>query len=162
MTLESNNARRPAAGARGFTLLELMLVIALIAIVFVGMMPLMTASMREKKLRADAEKIEEMVRAQRADARVDGRRRTLEIRSKGFFGRTAKSGPGLVLGAPGGTGFYVRYPGAQWEKPLGQIWEFSPIGMVTPFSVRLENGGAWMEVDFDMLTGRVTEERYEF
>ncbi len=158
----ASNRRSRAGGARGFTLLELMLVIALIAIVFVGMTPLITASMREKTLRADAGRIEEMVRAQRSDARGDGRRRTLEVRSKGFVDRAGETGENLVLGLPAGSVFYMRYPGAQWEKPAGQIWEFSPMGMVTPFSVRLENGKAWMEVDFDMLTGRVTEERYEF
>jgi len=138
-----------------------MLVIALVAIVFVAMTPLMTASMREKKLRASAEGIEELVRKQRSDAQDDGHRRVLEIRSKGFIDRTSKSNT-QVLGAPGGTGFYVRYPGAKWEKPSGQRWEFSPLGMVTPLSVRLEDGDAWIEVDFDMLTGRVAEERYAF
>jgi hypothetical protein len=137
-----------------------MLVIALIAIVFVGMTPLLSASFRERKLRAAAEGIEEMVRAQRAQAQNDGRRHVLEIRSQGFFDRAGKDSQ--VLGAPGADELYVRFPGAKWEKPAGQSWEFSPIGMVTPFSVRLENGNAWIEVDFDMLTGRVAEERYAF
>jgi hypothetical protein len=34
--------------------------------------------------------------------------------------------------------------------------------LVTPLSVRLSEGKSWIEVDFDLLTGRVAEERYAF
>ena len=149
------------ARARGFTLLELMLVIALIAIVFVGMTPLMTASMRERKLRNAADDVVEMVRGLRADAQTDGRRRVVEMRSKGFFNRSSRNREQL-FSPPGGAEFFVRLPGGKWEKPAQQTWDFSPVGMVTPYSVRIEQDGAWIEVDFDLLTGRVAEERYAF
>ncbi|MGH8046238.1 MAG: pilus assembly FimT family protein [Chthoniobacterales bacterium] len=156
MTWENKSALR----RRGFTLLELMMVIALIAIMFAVMIPLTSASSRERKLRTAAEQIEGMVRAQRNAAQDDGHRRILEISSRGFFEHGGKRDQ--VLGMTGAQTLYVRYPGAKWEKPAKQIWEFSPVGMVTPLSVRLEQGDAWIEVDFDMLTGRVAEERYAF
>jgi len=159
MTSESNNARR-AGRHGGFTLLELMLVIALIAIVFAVMIPLTSASSRERKLRDAAQDIEDMVRTQRAEAQSDGKRRIIDIRSRGFFEHGAKQTQ--VLGAPAAEGFYVKYPGDKWEKPIGQLWEFSPAGMVSPLSVRLEQGDAYIELDFDMLTGRVSDERYAF
>jgi len=154
--VSAKKRRRP----RGFTFIELMLVLALIAIIFVASAPLVTASMRERQLRASADKIAEMVRDQRAEAQKNGRRRLIEVRSSGFYekGEDGKQ----VAGLPGAALFRVRFPGKEWEKPENQIMEFSPIGMVTPLSVRLENGTAWIEVDFDMLTGRVAEERYAF
>lgn len=144
----------------GFTFLELMLVLALIAIIFVSSAPLVSSSLRERRLRADAEKISTMVRSLRAKAQGDGRRRVLEVRPQGFFENGDP--PKEVAALPGDAIFTLRYPGAKWEKPDDQSWEFSPIGMVTPLSVRLESGSAWIELDFDMLTGRVAEERYAF
>lgn len=160
MTSVSNIRRRVARTIGGFTLLEMMMVIALIAIVFAVMVPLTSASSRERKLRAAAGSIEEMVRAQRADAQNDGRRRIVDVQPRGFFEHGGKQNQ--VLGAPAAEAFYVRAPGEKWEKPIGQAWEFSPAGMVTPLSVRLEQGDAFIEMDFDMLTGRVAEERYAF
>jgi type II secretion system protein H len=148
------------ANSRGFTLLEVMMVIALITIVLAVMIPVTSASSRERKLRAAAAEIGEMVRAQRDAAREEGRRRLVDIRSRGFFERG--SDHKQVLDQPEAEDFYVRYPGGKWEKPAGQTWEFSPAGMVTPLSVRLEQGDAYIEVDFDLLTGRVAEERYAF
>jgi general secretion pathway protein H len=148
------------ANNRGFTLLEVMMVLALVAIVLAVMIPVTSASSRERKLRAAAGEIEGLVREQRDAAREEGRRRLIDIRPRGFFerGRDQRE----VMARPEAEDFYVRYPGGKWEKPAGQTWEFSPAGMVTPLSVRLEQGDAYIEVDFDLLTGRVAEERYAF
>jgi type II secretory pathway pseudopilin PulG len=150
----------PATKVGAFTFLELMLVLALIAIIFVSAAPLVSASLRERRLRADAEKISSMVRSQRAKAQEDGRRHVLNIRPGGFFENGDP--PKEIASIPNDAIFTLRYPGSKWEKPDDQSWEFSPIGMVTPLSIRLESGSAWIEVDFDMLTGRVSEERYAF
>ncbi len=157
---ENRAAGKKLRTPAGFTFIELMLVLALIAIIFVAAAPLVSASLRERRLRADAEKIAVMVRTQRAQAQSDGRRHVLTIRSAGFFEKGDP--PKEVAALPGDAIFAVRYPGAKWEKPQDQDWEFSPIGMVTPLSVKLESGNAWIEMDFDMLTVRVAEERYAF
>jgi type II secretion system protein H len=157
---ENRVVKKGLRAPHGFTFIELMLVLALIAIIFVSSAPLVSSSLRERRLRADAEKIATMVRTQRAQAQSDGRRHVLTIRSRGFFEKG--NPPREVAGLPGKAIFTLRYPGAKWEKPQDQSWEFSPIGMVTPLSVRLESGSAWIELDFDMLTGRVAEERYAF
>jgi hypothetical protein len=139
----------------------MMLVMALIVIMFLGTVPLVSASRHERKIRDAAEAIETMVRAQRSKAQTTGERRVIEVRPAGFFEQSKK---GLeVLAMPEGPKIMLRAPGEEdWGKPQGQQWEFSPIGMVSPLSVRLEDGNAWMEVDFDLLTGRVAEERYAF
>ncbi len=136
-----------------------MLVIALIAIMFIGSAPLISASSRERRLRDAASGIEQMVRAQRAEALATGERRLLDVRPSGFFTRRDKGRE--VLAMPDVT-VTLRSPGTAWAKPDGQVWEFSAIGMVTPYTVRLQEGTAWLEVDFDLLTGRRAEERYAF
>lgn len=137
-----------------------MLVVALIAIMFIGTAPLISASSRERRLRAAAEEIEGMVRSERAKAQTSGERRVIEVRPAGFYEKSR--GRKQVLAMPRQAAVSLRAPGADWQKPDGQEWEFSPIGMVTPLSVRLQDGGSWMEIDFDLLTGRLAEERYAF
>ena len=145
---------------RAYTLIEIMLVLALIAIMFIGAAPLVSASMRERRLRSAAEDIEGMVRTQRSQALTSGERRVLRIEASGFYDKSKKHK--LVLASQKSELMSVRLPGSDWSDPDGQDWEFSPIGMVTPLSVRLKEGSSWIEVDFDLLTGRVAEERYAF
>lgn len=136
-----------------------MLVIALIAIIFVGVAPMVGASGRERRLRDAAQGIEQMVRTERLAAIESGTRRVVEIRGTGFYERAAK--PRELLPMPD-VKLALRAPGADFGKPGGQEWEFSPTGLVTPYTVRLQEGNAWMEIDIDLLTGRRAEERYAF
>lgn len=146
----------------GFTLLEIMLVVALIAIIFVGAAPLVNASMRERRLRAAAEEIADVVRAQRMSVQERGVRREVGIQPEGLVLPTADGNDEILFATPEEVDFSVRYPGGKWVEADGQWWEFSPTGMVTPISVRFEEGNDWIELDFDVLTGRVAEERYAF
>jgi prepilin-type N-terminal cleavage/methylation domain-containing protein len=157
---ENRAPRQGFRGPHGFTFIELMLVLALIAIIFVSSAPLVSSSLRERRLRNSADQIATMVRTERSKAQNEGHREVLYVRGKGFF----KKGdpPKQVAGFPNDAIVSVRYPGGSWEKPNDQALEFSPMGMVTPLSVRLETGPAWIEIDFDLLTGRVAEERYAF
>lgn len=138
-----------------------MLVIALIAIVFIGATPMVSASLRERRLRSAAENIENAVRDERARAMETGQRRVVEIRPGGLVEQDRKKTRKLFE-LPRGMEVYVQLPGSRWAKPERQAWEFSPTGMVTPLSVRLIEGKSWIEVDFDLLTGRVADERYAF
>ncbi|HEY8903170.1 MAG TPA: prepilin-type N-terminal cleavage/methylation domain-containing protein [Chthoniobacterales bacterium] len=151
---------RAPGSFRAYTLIEIMLVLALIAIMFLGAAPLVSASMRERRLRSAAEDIEGMVRDQRLQALTAGERRVLRIEPTGFYDKGKKHK--LVLASQKSELMSVRLPGSDWSDPDGQDWEFSPIGMVTPLSVRLKEGPSWIEVDFDLLTGRVADERYAF
>jgi hypothetical protein len=138
-----------------------MLVIALIAIVFIGATPMVSASLRERRLRSAAEDIEGVVRDERARAMESGQRRVVEIRPGGLVEQDRRKTRKLFE-LPRGMEVQVQLPGSRWAKPERQTWEFSPIGMVTPLSVRLTEGKSWIEVDFDLLTGRVADERYAF
>jgi prepilin-type N-terminal cleavage/methylation domain len=148
--------------SRGFTLLEIMLVVALIAIVFVGVVPVVSASMSERRLREAAEEIADVVREQRMGAQETGVRRELGIRKEGLVIPDGEGGEQAIFTTPDGVDFLVRYPGGKWAEADGQWWEISPTGMVTPLSVRFEENDNWIELDFDVLTGRVAEERYAF
>ena len=157
--MTSGRSDRGLWSERAFTFLEIMLVLALIAIIFVGSAPLLSASSRERRLRDAAQEIERLVRSERLKAMEKSERRVLEIRPAGFFERALR--PAELLAMPA-VGVSLRAPGEKFAKPGGQEWEFSPLGLVTPYTVRLEDGPAWLEVDFDLLTGRRADERYAF
>lgn len=153
--------RARAGGASAFTFFELMIVLAIIAVVFIATVPLVGPSVRERKLRAIAQDIQGFVRTERSLAQSSGDRRVVEVRPSGFFEKIG--GKAEALAMPKDARVTLRVAGGpKWEKPAGQPWEFSPIGMVTPYSVRLEDGDSWLEFDVDLLTGRVAEERYAF
>lgn len=140
----------------GFTFLEIMLVVALIGIVFAALIPMVGPSIRERRLRETVEAIAEQVRAERYRAQLEGRRQVLEIRRTGL----GVPEEGEAISLPREVELSVKLPGDDWQKPAGQQWEFSPTGLVTPWTVRLEEGDSWIEADFDILTGRVADERY--
>lgn len=148
-------------GTFAFTFFEIIIVLAIIAVVFVATIPLIGPSLRERKLRDAAQEIQGIVRTERSLAQSSGERRVVEVRPTGFFEKIG--GRAALLPLPKNAKMSLRMAGGSaWEKPSGQPWEFSPIGMVTPYSVRLEDGDSWLEFDVDLLTGRVADERYAF
>ena len=52
-----------------------------------------------------------------------------------------------------------RWNVKKWIKPDGEIWVFPPTGVSEPISVRFSQGEAYVELDFNPLTGAVDEER---
>lgn len=163
MTSISNLSSRPRFFRwGGFTLLEIMLVLGLIAILFIGLAPVVSASLRERKLRGAMAELSDAVRLQRLLSQENGFRINVEIRPDGLAVPQPDGNSRMLFTVPGGANLSVRYPGGKWVEADGQPWEFSPAGLVTPLSVRLDEGDDWIEADFDLLTGRVADERYAF
>lgn len=148
---------------RGFTFFELALALGLIAIVFVGIAPVISASIQERRLRAGMDEIADLVLDVRGEAELGGTNLTLFFEKGGIARWDVESGePKVAVVPPEDTELKVRFPGGKWSAPDGQRWRFFPAGMVTPISLRLEDGDVWIEADFDFLTGRVGEERFSF
>ncbi|MGC1479871.1 MAG: hypothetical protein WA771_05180 [Chthoniobacterales bacterium] len=148
---------------RAFTFFELALALGLIAIVFVGIAPVISASVQERRLRAGIEEIAELARAARSEALAGGSNQTLFFEKGGIARWNADSEEAeVVVAPPDDAALKVRFPDEKWSVPDGQRWRFFPAGMVTPLSVRLEEGDGWIEADFDFLTGRIGEERFSF
>ncbi len=148
----------------GFTMLEIVIALMIISVVFLGVAPMVTASLQERRMRGEMEAIADVVREQRVAAEADGEERRMILTLDGWEQIDRESGEGvMLLAAPSEGRLTVRLPGQKkWEKMDGQIWRFFAAGMVTPFSVRLAEGDSWVESDFDFLTGRVADERYSF
>ncbi len=145
-------------------MLEIVISLMILTVVFVGVAPMVTASLREERMRAEMESLAEVVREQRVIAESAGEERRMLLTPDGLEQLDQQTGqPVVLLAAPSEGGLTVRLPGQKkWEKPDGQAWRFFAAGMVTPFSVRLVDGDSWIETDFDFLTGRVADQRYSF
>jgi type II secretory pathway pseudopilin PulG len=148
---------------RGFTFLEIALALAIVVVVFIATLPLAETSLRERRLRSLADSITDMVAEQRTQAGKTGRAATLRIQKSGFERiDEATDAAEELLGIPKNTTLSVRFLDEKWAAPDGRRWEFSPAGMVTPLSIRVAEGGAYIEQDYDFLTGRVADERFSF
>ncbi len=149
--------------AAGFTFLEIALTMAIIVVVFVALIPLADISLRERRLRTVMDDIAELVADQRTRASESGRPLAVTISEAGFEQLNEETKQfDLVLKTPPGIQVAVRFPNEKWEEAEGQRWDFAPAGMVTPLSIRVAEGDAYIEQDYDFLTGRVAEERFSF
>ena len=144
----------------GYTFLELALAMAIVAVIFFSVVPLILASQQERHLRQGMEAIAQLVRDSRYAAEKTGQPANLTFRANGLV--PSRGGASASRVEISDAQLMVRYPGGKWEKAGGQEWNLYASGLVEPLSVRLEQGGAWVESDFDFLTGSVADERYSF
>lgn len=152
--------REKITKTRGYTFLELALVLAIIAIVFFSVVPVIFVHQRERQLKTAMDSIAQLARDCRFTTEDKGVEAVLAFQTNGVM--PLSKGTSLTPAEIGNCSLLVKYPGGQWERANGQDWRFFSGGMVEPVSVRLENGDAWVESDFDFLTGSVADERYSF
>lgn len=155
-TCRGNRAR----SCRAYTFLELALALAIVAVVFFSVVPLILASQRERHLRQTMDALAALVRDSRYAAEKLGQPGHLTFGPKGIS--SSQEGEGLAPVSLAGCQLLLRYPGGKWEKADGRDWNIYSTGLVEPLSVRLEQETAWIETDFDFLTGNVADERYSF
>ncbi len=149
---------RRAPRPRGaFTLIEVIIALAIVALIFVALVPLAAPSLSERKLRHAMDDLVAFVRSNRLAAESAGRDIVMQCQPAGLIvnqktlaGRAEVSDLRLL----------VRFPGGKMQRADGQAWRILPCGVVLPATLRLEDGEKWMEADIDPLTGDITEERY--
>ncbi|GAT34254.1 prepilin-type N-terminal cleavage/methylation domain-containing protein [Terrimicrobium sacchariphilum] len=149
--------RGTADSHRAFTLIEVIVALAIIAIIFIALIPLAAPSLSERKLRHAMDDIVAFVRSNRLAAEAAGRDVLIQCHSDGLM-VNQKSLAGR-LDVPG-VRMSIRFPGGKMERARGQVWRILPCGVVSPATVRVEDGDYWLEVDVDPLTGDIMEERY--
>jgi len=156
------NSRRTDGRRAGYTFLELALALAIIAIIFLAVIPFAAAGLRERHLRELSDQVSDLVLAQKDAAEETGTRVCLSLTANGIEKPGQSREPEVLFTVPKSCRWWVRQPGAKWQEPDEAEWEFTPLGTVSPLSVRFEEGDAWIERDYDFLTGQVAAERYSF
>ncbi|HUB65989.1 MAG TPA: prepilin-type N-terminal cleavage/methylation domain-containing protein [Candidatus Methylacidiphilales bacterium] len=156
----------------GFTLLEMCMVLFIIAILFCLAMPAMQTAFTEQAVRGDGQQLALMVKAgmlQSADQHrpyvLDLTATTLNLHPLG--GNVDDAAPDDVnTGHQLGAADLLLVPDP--KKPNGWVampptsWVFQPGELCPASQVRLARGNAWLELNFNALTGNVENESSYF
>jgi general secretion pathway protein H len=142
---------RPAA-ARGFTLLELVMVIVLIGGLSALAAGLMGSALPGQQLRGASRELAAQLRFARAQAIVSGEPQVFELDTATREWRGPKRRHGTLPRA-----IEVIAVGARDEQttPSVAAYRFFPDGASTGGHIRLKRGGAEWRLDIDWLTGSV-------
>jgi prepilin-type N-terminal cleavage/methylation domain-containing protein len=146
----------------GYTLLEISLVVAIIVLLAGASVPLVTGFTREQRLRDTVRELLVLAKTARTEAMTTGVPSRVIFGKKGFaVFHGADEDPSVVARLPAGTTYLIRPFGTEKrERPDNQAWLFQPSGLSEPLQVRVIEGDAWIEVEFDPLTAGIVGESY--
>jgi type II secretion system protein H len=147
---------------RGYTLIEIVLVLAIMVLVVGTVVPLSSGFMREQRLRDPVRELLVLAKTARTEAMTTGRATGVILGKKGFgLVRPGDEEPSETYVLPRDMSYSIRPFGSERAaKPDGQVWMFQPTGLCEPVAVRFGEKDAWIEVSFDPLTANIGEEAY--
>lgn len=182
---KTNERARP----QGFTLLEIVIVLAIAAVVMGGAVGMMVYSSDERVLRNASGEIELLAKRARTTAillqtpyALEFREGIVKLMPLAEAGRVEKRTVGgrRIGGEPvieegsgerwqyqleGGMEVFVRrWNSSEWlatRKDAVHVWRFDPNGLCEPISVRLSLEKSWAEDSFNPLTATVRETSME-
>jgi prepilin-type N-terminal cleavage/methylation domain-containing protein len=171
-----------AARARGFTLLELCMVLFILALLAGAAMPAMDSAFTEQELRTDAHQFSLMVKTGMIKSGEQNRPYVLDLAGKDILLQPV----GMEEKAPAAPSFLPAHsdpdaaptlenvtmdlkltngfllPDAKkkdtWDPVSSERWTFQPSNLCPLPRVRLTRGRAWIEMSFNALTGNVEDE----
>lgn len=176
-------AKTQAAGRdglrRGFTLLELCIVLLIMAILLGAMTPAMHSAFVESAMRADARQLSFLVRTAMLQSDDEHQGYVLDLTATGLDLHLAGTGPEADSSTDAAAGdssdnnnasttyqfdaadkLYIPDPkkNSAWIHIPATSWIFQPGELCPATRVRLIRGNAWLELSFNALTGNVENE----
>ncbi len=150
------------ARLRGYTLIEIAIVLAIIVLIIGAAVPLSSGFMREQRMRDPLRQLLILAKTARTEAMTTGRPAGVVFDKKGFgILRPGAKELSDIRHLPAGMSYTILPFGMERRiKPDGQTWIFQPTGLCEPLTVRLEQGDAWIEATFDPLTAEISEENF--
>jgi prepilin-type N-terminal cleavage/methylation domain-containing protein len=164
---------------RGFTLLELCIVLLIMAILLGAMMPAFHSAFIESSMRADARQLSFMVRTAMLQSGDEHRGYVLDLTATNLDLHLAGAGPEADSSTNAAAGnsdggnddsatyrfdaadkLYIPDPkkNSAWIHMPAAAWIFQPGELCPATRVRLMRGNAWLEMSFNALTGNVENE----
>lgn len=131
----------------GFTLLEIIIALALVAILMASSLPYLMDSFANSSADRSAEAISSRVLEVRRQAMQQGVRQEMKINPQGVDGVSLPEGWGLQIKGLNDARF--RAPGRD------ETWTFDSAGICEPLQLRLSDGNRELMLVFDALTGQV-------
>lgn len=155
-------SRSTGQKTRGYTLLEIALVVTIIVLLIGAAVPLTRGFTREQRLRDTVRELLVLAKTARNDAMTTGQPAEVVFLKDGFLLRRAgKDERAESFRLPRDMTYVIRPFGSdKMHKPDEQRWIFQPSGLCEPIAVRVMEDEAWMEVSFDALTAGLADESY--
>ncbi len=147
------SAGRPSLSQEGFTLLEIIIVLGLVAILTAAALPYLMDSFSLGEGERVASSITERVAAERTRAMRSGEGSRLALRTNSFAGIPLP--PGWTLQVRGLNDSALRDP----ERD--RTWTINAAGICEPLTLRLGNGTRQLVLSFDPLTGQVLPDDHD-
>ena len=152
MTTPARIERRRTA--RGYTLFEILLALAIVAVLIGISVPLVTDSFRESAAESISKLIEKTVKAAHSAALEKGEAKRLGLDDHGLVSKSSEI-PGAEL--PKGWKLQVRrFTETRFRRPeRGEFWEFNGAGISEPLALKLTREKESLVLQFDPLTAQV-------
>lgn len=176
------SAARTNKPQRGFTLIEIVMVLAIAAIVMGGAVGLMISSSDERVLRNVSGEIELLAKRARTIAILNQTPYALEFREgvvrllplaqagmdmkKGELeSQIASADSNRQINLDSGVAISIRrWNSQEWfntEKNSVHVWRFDPDGLCEPISVRISLDKSWAEDTYHPLTATISDSALE-
>lgn len=141
------------AGSRGFTLLEMVCVLALVALLANVLMPLVPRQTTKARLQAYALQAAALLKNDRTASIRQGRRVDTQVDAAGRLIRSGVSH--TVLRIPADVAFEATLPTSCNQQALAATVRFFPDGLSCGGAIALSRADLRLEVRVNWLTGRI-------
>ena len=141
------------AGQGGFTLLEMVCVLAIVAMLAAVLLPLVPHQTSKARLQAYAQQAASLLKSDRAVSMQSGLRVDTEVDASS---RLIRSGAGTAaLRLPDDVGFEALLPRSCNQRPVFSTISFFPDGLSCGGAIALSRADLRLEIRINWLTGRV-------
>ena len=159
------SARRKAPSpVRAFTILEIVMVLAITVLLIGAVTPEITGMLRGEQLKAPARQLEAMAITARCNALSEQRPYQIVITGTGFqLERLTGKNAGVIgqYALPKEVTFEMAsWPQEKWQKPRRHIWYFPPTGLSEPIQVMFRKGDSYYYQKYSAVTGWDQEESF--
>ncbi len=144
--------------SRGFTLVEIIIAVAILTVVLLMAVPSLSGVIADRKLRASLDQFNNLVRAAQ-ERSVNEHRAYLIVWSDKevfvqpeAFGRDEEKKPAATLALEQGSALTLTLSAALTPKPAGE-WIFWPTGTCEPATIKYEGRAGTWTANYSALTG---------
>ncbi len=147
----------------GFTILEIVMVMAVVTLLIGAAIPEISGMVRAERLKAPARELEGMAITARYQALAEQRPYQIILSQKGF--RLERLGDAKTGGVVATYDLaddialeLATWPEEKWSQPRQHVWYFPPSGLCEPIRIMFRKGEAYFYQKYSAVTGWYQEE----
>jgi len=141
----------------------MIMVMTMIAILATSAALAISTLAKDEILRKSAQRLRVFAKTAQREAFVERRAHQIVMTETNFFLVPSEDPDDVKLEyfLPAEVAYRIRFRlDPDWRRPAGDVWSFQPAGLCEPLVVQFTRADAWIELEFDPLTGSVTREEF--